>query len=205
MKKLCRAVAVLGILVLGVNVVGLVLLVRGGIGARVEPTGIEVAVADKLRRLGIPGSFRQLRNPVASSNEARAAGRAHFADHCAVCHANDGSGQTEMGRNLYPRAPDLRLAQAQQLTDGELFYIIENGVRLTGMPAWGDGSQESKRATWHLVTFIRHLPELTRAERLEMERVNPKSPEEWREMQKDEEFLEGKEPSRQRHKESRHP
>lgn len=97
-------------------------------------------------------------------------------------------------------APDLRLARTQQLTDGELFYVIENGVRLTGMPAWGDGSQESKRATWHLVTFIRHLPELTRAERLEMERVNPKSPEEWRKMQKDEEFLEGKEPSRQRHK-----
>ncbi len=42
-----------------------------------------------------------------------------------------------MGRNMYPPAPDMRLAETQQMTDGELFYIIQNGVRLTGMPAWG--------------------------------------------------------------------
>jgi len=204
LKKLCMAVAVLGILVLGVNVGGLALLLRGGISARVDPTAIEAAVAGKLRRMGIPGSFRQLRSPVPSSNEVRAAGRAHFADHCAICHANDGSGRTEIGRNLYPRAPDLRLPETQQLTDGELFYIIENGVRLTGMPAWGDGSEESKRASWHLVTFIRHLPQLTREEKLKMERLNPKSPEEWREMQDDEQFLEGNESSGQGHKGPRH-
>jgi mono/diheme cytochrome c family protein len=198
------AVAVLGILVLGVNVGGLALLLRGGISARIEPTGIEAAVANRLRRVGIPGSFRQVRSPVPSSNEARAAGRAHFADHCAICHANDGSGQTEMGRNLYPRAPDLRRPETQQLTDGELFYIIENGVRFTGMPAWGDGSEESQRASWHLVTFIRHLPQLTREEKLEMERLNPKSPEEWREMQDDEKFLEGNDSSGQGHKGPRH-
>jgi len=203
-KKLCIALAVLVVLVLGATVGGLALLLRGGISARVEPTGIEAAVAGKLRRVGIPGSFRRLRNPVPSSNEARGAGRAHFADHCALCHANDGSGQTEMGRNLYPRTPDLRLPETQQLTDGELFYIIENGVRLTGMPAWGDGSEESKRASWHLVTFIRHLPQLTPEEKLEMERLNPKSPEEWRDMQEDEEFLKGNEPSGQGHKEPRH-
>ncbi len=172
------AVAVLGILVLGVNVGGLALLLRGGISAG-----------------GHPGLFPAASQPGASSNEVRAAGRAHFADHCAICHANDGSGQTEMGRNLYPRATDLRLPETQQLTDGELFYIIENGVRLTGMPAWGDGSEESKRASWHLVTFIRHLPELTREEKLYMERLNPKSTEEWREMQEDEKFLKGNERS----------
>lgn len=198
------ALAVMVVVVLGATGTGVALLLRGGTSARVEPTGIEVALARKLRRIGIPGSSRQLRKPVPSSNDVVAAGRAHFADHCAICHANDGSGQTEMGRNLYPRAPDLRLAPTQQLTDGELFYIIENGVRLTGMPAWGDGGEESKRASWHLVTFIRHLPQLTPEEKLEMERLNPKGPEEWREMQQDEEFLKGNEPSGQGHKEPRH-
>ena len=204
MKKLCIALSMLVVLVLGITLSGLALLLLGGISAKVEPTSIETTVAGKLRRLGIPGPFRELRNPVASSKQVVAAGRAHFADHCAICHANDGSGQTEMGRNLYPRAPDLRLAPTQQLTDGELFYIIENGVRLTGMPAWGDGSEESKRASWHLVTFIRHLPQLAPEEKLEMEHLNPKSPEEWREMQEDEEFLKGKEPSGQGHKERTH-
>ncbi len=204
MKKLCIALAAFVVVTLGVIIGGLALLLRGGISAKVEPTGIETAVAGQLRRVGIPRSFRKLGNPVASSKQAVAAGRTHFADHCAICHANDGSGQTEMGRNLHPRSPDLRLPETQQLTDGELFYIIENGVRLTGMPAWGDGGEESVRASWHLVPFIRHLPQLTPEEKLEMERLNPKSPEEWREMQEDEEFLKGNEPSDKTHKEPRH-
>jgi len=199
-KKLAIALAVLLILVIGVVAFGAVLVLRGGISARVEPTRAETVIARGLRRLGIPDSERQPGNPVPSSKESIAAGRGHFADHCAICHANDGSGQTEMGRNLYPRSPDLRLPQTQELTDGELFYIIENGVRLTGMPGWGDGSEESKRASWHLVSFIRHLPQLTREEKLEMERLNPKSPEEWREMQEDEEFLKGKEEHEDRHR-----
>ncbi|MCA1828973.1 MAG: cytochrome c [Myxococcales bacterium] len=183
------------LIVLGGIAAGLALLMRGGISARMEPSHIEAAIARKLRRIGIPNQDRQLPNPVPASKEVLAAARAHFADHCAICHANDGSGQTEMGRNLYPRSPDLRQSATQQLTDGEMFYIVENGVRLTGMPGWGDGSEDSKRASWHLVHFIRHLPELTRDEKLEMERLNPKSPEEWREMHEDEEFLQGKEPS----------
>ena len=195
MKKLAIALAVVLLLVLGAGAGGIALLMRGGISAKVEPTHIEAALARKLRRLGIPDSARKLQNPVSSSKETLDAGRAHFADHCAVCHANDGSGDAEMGRNMYPRAPDLRLSDTQELTDGELFYIIENGVRLTGMPGWGDGSEENKRASWRLVHFVRHLPTLTNEEKLQMERLNPKGPEEWREMQEDEEFLEGKEPS----------
>jgi len=181
--------------VLGAVGAGMALLLRGGISAKVEPTHAEAVIARKLRSLGIPGKYRQLSNPLSISKEVIEAGRGHFADHCAVCHANDGSGQTQMGRNLYPRAPDLRLAQTQQLGDGELFYIIENGVRLTGMPGWGDGTEEGRRASWHLVHFIRHLSRLTPREKLEMEQINPKSPEEWREMQEDQEFLKGKEPA----------
>jgi mono/diheme cytochrome c family protein len=119
---------------------------------------------------------------------------AHFADHCAMCHANDGSGETEMGRNLYPRAPDLRAPATQNLTDGELLYIIEQGVRFTGMPAWGDGSEESRRASWALVHFIRHLPQLSAGEKVEMESLNPKSREESEEEESEERFLQGDRP-----------
>src|SRR5205814_8683071 len=132
-KKLCIVFAVSLALVLGALVAAATLLLRGGISAKVEPTNLETAVARRLVALGIPEASRRLRNPMPSTKEVLAAGQAHFADHCAICHANDGSGQTGMGKNLYPRAPDLRLPQTQQLTDGELFYIIENGVRLTGM------------------------------------------------------------------------
>jgi mono/diheme cytochrome c family protein len=95
-----------------------------------------------MRNLAVPRGARNLRNPVAQTHEGLVEALAHFADHCASCHANDGSGQTEIGENLYPKAPDMRLPATQSLSDGELFYIIENGIRLTGMPAWGAGADD---------------------------------------------------------------
>jgi len=184
------ALAALFVVVVGFAAVAAALLLRGGISARVEPTSIEVAVARRMRRSGIDRSMRALQNPLPPSAEVVHAGLAHFADHCAICHANDGSGQTEMGPNLYPRTPDLRLADTQSLTDGELLYIIEQGVRFTGMPAWGDGSEQSRRASWTLVHFIRHLPALTPQERMEMESLNPKSREQREEEDAEEKFLE---------------
>ncbi len=128
-------------------------------------------------------------------DEVLAEGMAHFADHCASCHANDGSGNTEMGHGLYPRAPDLRLPATQDLEDHELFYIIENGIRLTGMPAWGNGTRESEDASWRLVHFIRHLPQITPAEIEQMEAMNPKPPQEIRQEIEEERFLQGEDPA----------
>ena len=171
-----------------------VLLMHSGLSARPEPSATEATLARAFRSLA-GRRLRGLHNPVADTKEVLTDGRAHFADHCAQCHANDGSGQTEMGRHLYPRAPDMRLPATQELTDGELFAIIENGVRFTGMPAWGDGSEESRAVSWKLVRVIRHLPRLTDEEKADMERLNPKGPDEWREQQEEERFLEGGQPS----------
>jgi mono/diheme cytochrome c family protein len=167
------------------------MLLRAGISARSEPSLLEASLAFKARGLALRGS-RDTVNPVPPTPEAIGEGMGHFANHCAACHANDGSGQTAMGRLLYPRAPDMRLGRTQGLTDGELFAIIENGVRFTGMPAWGDKSEQSQLASWKLVDFIRHLPRLTPEERLQMEAKNPKEPEDPLEQQQEEDFLSGK-------------
>ncbi|BDG02406.1 c-type cytochrome [Anaeromyxobacter oryzae] len=171
---------------------GAVLLLRGGLSARPPPSGFEVALARKVRLLAMPSRARDQRNPLAASERILTEGRAHFADHCASCHGNDGSGRTDLGKNLYPRAPDLRAPATQDLTDGELFYVIENGIRFTGMPAWGGAAKPEE--SWKLVHFVRHLPRLTDAERADMERLNPRSPEEWRELEDEEQFLRGGEP-----------
>jgi mono/diheme cytochrome c family protein len=191
MKRLAKlVVAALALVGVGAVVVS-AWLMSGGISARVEPDRTEVVVARRLRSLAIPRAARDRRNPVAPKTEVVRAGMAHFADHCAVCHGNDGSGDTEMGRGLYPRTPDMRQEATQVLSDGELFYIIENGVRLTGMPAWGTGTAEGGQASWHLVQFIRHLPKLTEDELADMRAMNPKSADEWRLEEEARRFLEG--------------
>jgi mono/diheme cytochrome c family protein len=132
-------------------------------------------------------------NPVSESSAALAEAREHWADHCAICHANDGSGETPMGKQMFPPAPDMRQKPTQRMTDGELFYVIENGIRLTGMPAWGGAGHEDLDS-WKLVRFIRHLPLLTAQELQEMEALNPKSPEELKEEQEEKELLNGGQP-----------
>jgi mono/diheme cytochrome c family protein len=138
----------------------------------------------------LPAEARARTNPVAQTPEVLADASAHWADHCATCHANDGSGDTQMGRNLYPPAPDMRQNGTQHKTDGELFYIIQNGVRLTGMPAWG-GSAHDEEDSWKLVRFIRHLPQLTFEEKKAMEKLNPKGPDDRKEEEEEEKFLRG--------------
>jgi mono/diheme cytochrome c family protein len=169
--------------------------IRRGFSAREQPTALEAWVASTVRRMAIPTDARGLKNPLSATEVTAANGMAHWADHCAVCHANNGSGNTAIGRNLYPKSPDMRLSRTQQLTDGELYYIIQNGVRLTGMPAWGSsGDGDHNEDSWGLVLFIRHLPRLTREEETQMEGMNPKSPAEMREEQEEQQFLRGDTP-----------
>jgi mono/diheme cytochrome c family protein len=142
--------------------------------ARVWP--FEAPVARAAWRYLVPADVRHASNPVAPTPEVLTAGRDHWADHCASCHANDGSGDTPVGRRMYPRAPDIRAQHTQRLTDGELFYAIEQGVPWTGMPGWSTGTPAGANESWGLVHFIRHLPSISADELREMETRNPRAP-----------------------------
>ena len=173
---------------------GLAYFIGGGVSARPQPGPVETFVARTVRDMAIAWHAGTRTNPTPMTDEVIAQGRAHFADHCASCHANDGSGDVEMGRGLYPRAPDMRLPATQRLSDEALFYIIENGIRLTGMPGWSTGTPAGEQDTWHLVHFIRHLPALTANEIEEMQALNPTSPEQVRQEIEEERFLRGEDP-----------
>jgi mono/diheme cytochrome c family protein len=172
-----------------------VYLLRRGYSAVEEPSALEEAVARRLRHLATPAQARERRNPVAATPEVMAEALAHFADHCAMCHANDGSGETPLGRGMYPKAPDMRKASTQDLSDGELYYIIRNGVRFTGMPGWGGPAEQEDRDSWGLVHFVRRLPSLGTDELMEMRRLNPKGPEDLAMEQEAEAFLRGDAPA----------
>jgi mono/diheme cytochrome c family protein len=173
-----------------------------GFSAKDEPSVVESFLARRLRHLAVPSGARDAVNPVAASPEVLSEAMEHFADHCASCHGNDGVGQTAIGKGLYPKPPDMRLAATQDLTDGELYYIIQNGVRFTGMPAFGAADNSHDEASWKLVRFIRHLPQMTDEELSRMKDMNPKSPADLQEEEEIKTFLEGNdaEPSNESHK-----
>jgi mono/diheme cytochrome c family protein len=187
-------VVVIAVLLVLIAVAGgglaLFLTRAGGFSTRENPTALEHVLARAARHLAIPRGAREMTNPIPATPELLVEARRHFADHCATCHANDGSGNTEIGRMLYPKAPDMRLADTQSLSDGELYFIIQNGVRLTGMPAWGSNSGHD-HDSWVLVHFIRRLPNLTAQEIEDMKHYNPRSPAEMEEEKEEEEFLNG--------------
>ena len=191
MKPVLKAVLLLLGLAIVAGAIGIWYFVNSGVSAKEQPGRVEEFMARNVRNMAIARRAKALTNPIEYSAEVIADGRAHFADHCATCHANDGSGKTTIGQGLWPKAPDMRQAATQNLTDGELFWIIENGIRFTGMPAWSTGSKEGETASWHLVHFIRRLPKLTPEEIAEMEALNPRSPAEVRQQIEEEQFLKG--------------
>ena len=173
-----------------------------GFSASQPPGALERWIARRARSAALPSDARARANPLQNSPEVLAEARAHWADHCATCHANDGSGDTLLGKRTSPPAPDMRLPATQRLTDGELFYVIQNGIRLTAMPAWSSGSAHDEQDSWKLVYFIRHLPQLTLAEKQEMVKLNPKGPDDLKEEEEEKKFLEGQgeaEPHEQHH------
>jgi predicted CXXCH cytochrome family protein len=143
-------------------------VVRRGFSAADQPSSLEMVVSRTVRNLGIPGSARNAKNPWTATSESLQEAKENFTNHCAGCHGKDGNGQSEIGQNLYPKAPDLRQPATQNLTDGEIHYIIRNGVRLTGMPALGNphGGQDDNSA-WKIVLYIRAISQLSPQEKVE--------------------------------------
>ena len=165
-------------------------MIHRGFSTRDQPGAVESSLAIAMRDAAVPSRYKTMKNPVAVTPDVIHDGMEHWADHCATCHANNGSGDTMYGKTMYPRPPDMRKKDTQQKSDGELYWTIKSGVRLSGMPAFGDPGDHDVDS-WKLVAFIRHLPSLTNQEELEMEKMNPKSPEEVQEEMEEEQFLNG--------------
>ena len=183
-------------IVMGVGIVGALgwigyQLFTTGFSAKTEPHALEVFIARQVRHLAIPIEQRNTQNPIPFSPDVIKESLAHFADHCATCHANNGSGQTPIGKNVNPKALDLRLPDIQSMSDGEIFWVIHNGIRFTAMPAWGEGDPAEDKDSWKLVHFIRHLPQLTPEELDLMKGLNPKTKHDLEEEAAFGEFLQG--------------
>jgi mono/diheme cytochrome c family protein len=124
-----------------------------GFSANAKPTWIETELATLSRKLAL-GRQDDVKNPYPATPARLAAAHQLFHDQCALCHNDNGDGHTKIGQALYPKTPDLR-GLTQNKSDGELFFSIRNGIRLSGMPAWS--SQDSDEQIWDLVSLIRTM------------------------------------------------
>ena len=158
--------AVISAASVAVIVVALVALLINARGFRASatPGAFETLAARLVRDFAIPRAEKGRKNPLAGDEQARGQGRNEFLARCATCHGSDGRGATPIGANVYPRVPDLHGSATQDLTDGEIRYIIANGVQLTGMPALPALDGQEERVSWALVTYLRSLRSNTPAE-----------------------------------------
>jgi mono/diheme cytochrome c family protein len=132
-----------------------------GCAASKHPSQEEASLANAAKDVTIPLEAGKMKNPLPETDEVQSQGHEVFLGSCAQCHGADARGDTSVGRNMYPPAMDLSSPHVQHWSDAELFWIIQNGVRLTGMPSWK--SSISDNDTWKLARFIHSLPHINAA------------------------------------------
>jgi len=187
-QRFLAAVGLLALVGTGVLAAAAALMVRSGLSTRSRPSALEEALARTMR--GLASTRTRSLKPASAAPPDLKAARAHWASHCALCHGVGGAGDTDIGRNLYPPAPDMRAQTTQRQSDGELYAAINNGIRLTGMPAWGTPGDDDEE-TWGLVALIRTLPALDEDARAEIEQNLPKTPHQQAEDMEEDDFLRG--------------
>jgi mono/diheme cytochrome c family protein len=148
-----------GLLLLGLAAAVVVLSGLFNVSAIAPPSAIEKRLAEVALDRSVARRAPKGPNPFAASTGGLQGGIAHYKEMCVFCHGAPGVDASEAGEGLNPPAPDLTLAKVQKRTDGELFWILQNGIRMTGMPAFGPTHKDEE--LWKTVAFLRHLPKLT--------------------------------------------
>jgi mono/diheme cytochrome c family protein len=145
------------LIVLGVGaVVVIVGFAQIRLDALQEPGHLETILATRAKNILIRRSSRDGIPPAPTNLQASIEeGDKLFGTECAACHGLDGHTPTDAGRWMYPRAADLTSPEVQQYSDRELFWIVKNGIRLSGMPAFG--RVESDEHIWNLAHYVRTL------------------------------------------------
>ncbi len=151
-------------LLLLVSMFALLLFVGGALAfqfnlsAAPEPGRMETLLATKGKRFFIRrASHGEVPPPPKDMQTSVEEGDKLFGTECAACHGLDGHKLTDAGRWMYPRAADLTSPTVQRYSDRELFWIVKNGIRLSGMPAFA--RVESDEHIWNLVHYVRTLPD----------------------------------------------
>lgn len=151
-----------GFLLLGGAVLAYLATGAYNVAAVSPPSRLETKFATFALNRSVAKRAPSAKNALPATPETWKAGLAHYKENCVVCHGAPGVDPAELGQGLNPPAPDLTLPRVQKRPDGEIFWIVGNGIRTTGMPAFSPTHKPDE--LWQIVAFVRHLPEITDAE-----------------------------------------
>ncbi len=159
----------LGFLLTGLLVAAILAAGTYNVAATSSPSKLESRVALFALNRSVARRAPSAKNPFPASPDLFRQGRAHYKENCVVCHAAPGVEGSELSEGLNPPAPDLTLPRVQARPDGEMFWIVSNGIRTTGMPAFSPTHKPEE--IWKIVAFVRHLPEITAEEQAQLKAV----------------------------------
>lgn len=157
---------ILGVVLVGLGAFGVAAAGLFDAAASVPPGALETRVARLALDRSVGRRAPKVSNPVKPDPEVRREGFAHYKAMCLVCHGAPGIESSEIAEGLNPPAPDLTLGRVQKRSDGEIFWIVQNGIRMTGMPAFGTTHKDEE--IWKIVAFVRRLPALSLDEEKEL-------------------------------------
>ena len=158
---------VFGILLVAAGAAAIVYTGSFNTSAEVPPGKMETRLATLALNKSVERRAPNKKNPLPSTPENLRGGLAHFRENCVVCHGAPGVDPGEIGQGLNPGAPDLTLPRVQERTDGQLYWLVDEGIRMSGMPAFGPTHGENE--LWQIVAFLRHLPEITEQEKAQLQ------------------------------------
>lgn len=141
-------------------VVGAVYIWSGAYNvAAVEPHSTAVAwLLETFRDRSIAAHSEDVQPPALTDPDLVRTGFQHYHSMCVICHGAPGQEPSEIGKGLNPAPPKLDAEAVQAWGDAELYWIIRNGIKMTGMPAFG--ATHGEEALWAIVAFLRRLPEM---------------------------------------------
>lgn len=151
-----RTVIITVSLAVACGIVLAILATQVNLSALPEPRRTETAIATRGKHFLVARASRSGIPPAPPwSQSSVAEGQRLYETECSLCHGVDGHTLTDNGRWMYPRAANLTSPEVQQYSDAELFWVVKNGIRLSGMPAFGQ--VETDENLWHLVHYVRSL------------------------------------------------
>jgi len=107
------------------------------------------------RHAHAPASAKKLKNPLSATGENIGSGKTLFNKYCASCHGEDGKAKTQIAANMKVKPSDLTSKAMNGITDGEIYWVVTNGITKSGMPAFKTKTNDQER--WRMTLYVKSL------------------------------------------------